>query len=481
MEVRWYALEVAFLGYGIINKRNTLIYAILDIETTGGKYNEEGITEIAIYKYDGHVVVDQLISLINPERDIQQFVVNLTGINNNMLRNAPKFYELAKRIVEITQDCIIVAHNAKFDYRILQTEFKRLGFEFERETLCTVELAKKLIPGHKSYSLGKITRALGIPVSDRHRASGDALATVKLFKLLLAKDTAKTIVKETIRLEPKFQMEPKLKDIVEGLPSVTGVYYMHAEDGSIIYIGKSKNIKHRVNQHFTNQSVKSKKIQLQVVAVTFEETGSELIALLKESEEIKRNKPIYNRAQRRTIFTHGLFQYYDDHGYLNFKIAKVTKGDKPITTFSNLQGAKSFMSKIIESHELCQKLTGVYQTKSGCFNYTIKLCHGACVHEESITEYNDRANKVIEQFSLLDQSMVIIDIGRTIDERSAVLIENGSYKGFGFFDLNYQINNIEVLQSIITPMHHNRDTQHIIQAYIRKNKRLKIIKTLTPQ
>src|SRR5210317_2463693 len=159
------------------------MYAILDIETTGGKYNEEGITEIAIYKFDGHKVVDKFISLINPEREIQPFVVNLTGINSNMLRSAPKFYEVAKRIVEITEDCILVAHNAQFDYRILVTEFKRLGFDFQRKTLCTVDLSKKLIPNMESYSLGKLVRALGIPVSDRHRANGDALATLKLFKL----------------------------------------------------------------------------------------------------------------------------------------------------------------------------------------------------------------------------------------------------------------------------------------------------------
>ena len=183
------------------------MYAILDIETTGGKYNEEGITEIAIYKFDGHTITDQFISLVNPEIPIQPFVVNLTGINNEMLRQAPKFYEVAKRIVEITEDTIIVAHNASFDYRILQTEFNRLGFEFERQTLCTVELSKKLLPDVKSYSLGKLVRELGIPMSDRHRASGDAKATVTLFKLLLSKDTRKEIISNTIRLEPKKQID----------------------------------------------------------------------------------------------------------------------------------------------------------------------------------------------------------------------------------------------------------------------------------
>src|SRR5690606_29989724 len=171
---------------------------------------------------------------------IQPFVVGLTGINNEMLRNAPKFYEVARRLVEITSDCILVAHNANFDYRILSTEFGRLGFEFERQTLCTVELAQKLIPGQQSYSLGKLVRSLGIPLSDRHRATGDAQATVKLFKMLLAKDTEKEILISSVRSKPKLTMDTKLVRLLEELPSITGVYYLHNSAGKIIYIGKSK-------------------------------------------------------------------------------------------------------------------------------------------------------------------------------------------------------------------------------------------------
>ncbi|MCB0433934.1 MAG: GIY-YIG nuclease family protein [Mangrovimonas sp.] len=452
------------------------MYAILDIETTGGKYNEEGITEIAIYKFDGHKVVDQFISLVNPERKIQEFVVNLTGINNNMLRNAPKFYEVAKRIVEITEDCIIVAHNAKFDYRILRTEFKRLGFDFKRRSLCTVELSKELIPGQPSYSLGKLSRALGIPVSDRHRASGDAMATMKLFKMLLTKDTEKYIIKDSIRTEPKFQMEPKHLEIIEQLPSITGVYYIHKSDGEIIYIGKSNNIKKRINQHFTSTQPKSKKIQLLVAAVTYEATGSELVALLKESEEIKKNKPLYNRALRRTIFTHALYSFKDDNGYINLKIDVVDGRKKPITTFSNRDSAKQFMHKAVETYSLCQKLAGIYNTKGSCFNYSIKTCHGACINKEEAESYNERVLELIEKNSYSGQNLAIIDRGREIDERSVIYIKNGIFYGVGFFDLNYQINHPEVLESLITPMQNNRDTQHIIQSYLRKNKRLKILR-----
>lgn len=393
-----------------------------------------------------------------------------------MLRNAPKFYEIAKRIVEITENCTIVAHNAQFDFRILRTEFKRLGFDFSRETLCTVELAKDLIPDQASYSLGKLTRSLGIPVSDRHRAAGDAQATVKLFKMLLAKDLEKKIIKESIRLEPKYQMESRLLDIIEALPSITGVYYMHKADGEIIYIGKSKNIRRRVNQHFTSSNPKSKKMQLQVAAVTYEDTGSELVALLKESEEIKRNKPIYNRALKRNIFSHGLFSFTDNNGYINLKVARVNGREKPITTFSNLKSAKSFVIRTTDEHNLCQKLTGLYQTNSNCFNYTIKQCFGACIDEEHFDDYNKRILNIVNHHSFENQNMVIIDRGRAVDERSAILIENGEFKGYGFYNLNYQINNLDVLQSIITPMQHNRDTQHIIQTYLRQNRKLKTIK-----
>jgi len=392
-----------------------------------------------------------------------------------MLRNAPKFYEIAKRIIEITEGCIIVAHNAKFDFRILRTEFKRLGFDYSRETLCTVELAKDLIPDQASYSLGKLTRALGIPVSDRHRASGDAQATVKLFKMLLAKDLDKKIIQESIRLEPKYQMEPRLLDIIEAMPSITGVYYMHRADGKIIYIGKSKNIRKRVNQHFTSTNSKSKKMQLQVATVTYEDTGSELVALLKECEEIKRNKPRFNRALKHSVFSHGLFSFTDNNGYINLKVGRVNGKEKPITTFSNLKSAKSFVSRTTIEHNLCQKLTGMHTSDSNCFNYSIKQCYGACTEEEDFSDYNKRISAIINNHSFENQNMVITDRGRAVDERSAILIENGEFKGYGFYNLNFQIHTPEVLHTIITPMKHDRDTQHIIQSYIRRHSKLKII------
>ena len=451
------------------------MYAILDIETTGGQFNEEGITEIAIYKYDGHEIVDQFISLVNPEKPIQPFVVKLTGINNAMLQNAPKFYEIAKRIIEITEGCIIVAHNAVFDYRILRTEFRRLGYEFNSKNLCTVALSQRLLPEQPSHSLGKLVRALGIPMSDRHRASGDALATVKLFKILLEKDVEKVILKELIKSEVEKGIIPKFRDIIDALPSKTGVYYIHNEKGVLLYIGKSRNIKKRVNQHLTGTSGKCKKIQQEVFTVTYEETGSELIAFLKECEEIKVNQPIYNRAHKKTLFPFALYPFRDKNGYLHLKIQKTDWRKKEILSFVSLLEAKNFMFKNTAHYNLCQKLTGLFETTNECFQYKIKECNGACIEKESTEIYNERVQEFIDDYSFASSNFVLIDRGRAINERSAILIEDGNYKGYCFYDLNYQITKIDILKSILIPMEHNRDTKNIIQGHIRRGKNVKIL------
>ncbi|RAV29255.1 exonuclease domain-containing protein [Sinomicrobium soli] len=460
------------------------MYAILDIETTGGQYNEEGITEIAIHRFDGHKVTDRFISLINPEKEIQPFVVNLTGINNAMLRSAPKFYEVAKRIVEITENCTIVAHNAQFDYRILRTEFQRLGFDYKRKTLCTVELSQKLIPEAGSYSLGKLVRSLGIPVSDRHRANGDAQATVKLFKLLLAKDQSKTIVRESIKSEDTGTLSPKLLHIVEELPETTGVYYVHRKDGNIVFIEKSKNIRNKVNKQFTRTGKRSKLIQQEVSAVTYEETGSVLIASLKEHDEIRKNRPKYNPQYRFPLFSFGLYCGTDEKGYLNLYIDSTGKRQKKhqsaVMTFTSVHEARTLLYKMTEEYGLCPKLTGISEARKHCHNYTVQQCRGACVGREPAESYNQRVRNALEKYSYPHDNMLIIDKGRSTGERSVVMIEESVFKGIAFFDLNYQVNNIEILKKVLTPMENTADARHIIQSFLRKNNGYKIVEFDTP-
>ena len=401
--------------------------------------------------------------------------MKLTGINNAMLQSAPKFFEVAKRIIEMTQDSVIVAHNAQFDYRILRTEFSRLGYNFERHNLCTVELAKKLIPEQPSYSLGKLVRALGIPMADRHRASGDALATVKLFKMLLDKDLKKEIVKTYIKTEIEKGLAPKLLDIVSAIPSTTGIYYVHKENGDIIYIGKSRNIKKRVNQHFTGSSRKDKKIQAEVFSVTYEETGSELIALLKESEEIKVNKPVLNRVLNRTIFPFSIYQSSNKQGYLSLKLQRSDARKKEVASFSSQAEGQSALFKITTKYVLCQKINHLDAVKTHCFPFENQECNGACVNEESPEEYNIRVENFLQNNEYANQNIIAIDRGRNLQERSAILIENGIFKGYAFFDLNYQVSNIEILRTIITPMNNSRDAKNMILSYLQKKKVYKII------
>ena len=167
------------------------MYAIIDIETTGQASTSGKITEIAIYIHNGFEITDSFTSLINPECYIPGFITNLTGIDNEMVKNAPKFYEIAREIVGLTQDKVFVAHNVSFDYKFIQEEFKRLGYDYQRKTMCTVRMGRKFIPGYKSYSLGKLCVELGISIIGRHRAAGDALATVKLFEIILARKAQK--------------------------------------------------------------------------------------------------------------------------------------------------------------------------------------------------------------------------------------------------------------------------------------------------
>ena len=450
------------------------MYTVLDIETTGGKYNEEGITEIAIHKFDGHRVVDKFISLVNPEKEIQPFVANLTGINNKMLRTAPKFHEVAKRIVEITEDAVLVAHNAQFDYRILRTEFRRLGYNFERKTLCTVDLSKNLLPDAESYSLGKLVRSLGIPMSDRHRANGDAIATLKLFKLLLAKDTHKTIIKEVVREETHGELSQRQLDIVEQMPSETGLYYMHDKKGEILFIGKSSNIKKRVNQHFTRNGDKARQLQKETKTITFEKTGSELVALLKEHEELLKNKPKYNPNTRKKRLQ-ALYLAPNTDGYLTFEISLQQKGAKHVTTFNSHLSAKNFLHKITDEFQLCAKLNGIEITKGHCKLHAKEQCSGACVGKEPSTVYNQRVLKVLEKYSFTDKTVLLIDKGREIGENSAVLIKEGTLEGCGYYDLNHQITNIHILESIITPMIGDTTANHIIGSYLRRKRVKKII------
>jgi len=454
------------------------MYAIIDIETTGGSARIEKITEIAIYLHDGEKITDKFVSLVNPERNIPYFITNLTGITNEMVEDAPHFYEIAKKIIELTEGRTFVAHNARFDYSFIRQEYKSLGFNFKRNILDTVALSRKLIPGHKSYSLGNICTDLNISINGRHRAAGDALATVKLFEILISRDIEINGGKSPLLRNTKVsKLNPKLNiNKVESIPDEPGVYYFYNDKGDLIYIGKSRNLLQRIRTHLSNNSTNRAMEMRDLIAdIDWETTGSELIALLKESFEIKRNKPLYNRAQRRTGFQWGLFSFIDQNGYINFRYGQVNDDENPVSVFTSKEKAKSKLGSLVEKYALCQKLSGLYETEGACFHYQVGICKGGCIGKESPENYNERAAKATEEFIFTRRNFFIIDAGREEDERCAVKVVNGKYAGWGYFNINDMGFGLSAVHECIRPSGDNSDIQVILKVYLKSNRVEKII------
>ncbi|MFN8241829.1 MAG: exonuclease domain-containing protein [Bacteroidales bacterium] len=458
-------------------RTNRQLYAIIDIETTGGSARNEKITEIAIYQHDGTRITGEFVTLVNPEISIPYFITNLTGITNEMVEHAPRFFEIAKQIIEYTDKRTFVAHNARFDYSFIREEFKSLGYNYKRKILDTVALSRKLFPGYKSYSLGNLCRDLDINITDRHRASGDALATVKLFELCLQKDEEINGKRGLTRNSKVSKLHPGLNlEKLDSIPEEPGVYYFYNEKGDIIYIGKSRNLLSRVTTHLSNNtSGRAMEMRDSIADISWEETGSELIALIKESFDIKHHKPLFNRAQRRTSFRWGIYSFHDSNGYLNFHYQPVKDDETHLAVFSTKDRAKSKLLQLIETYSLCQKMCGLYDSSGPCFQHQVGICKGACAGEESSDEYNERASKALEEFIFAQRNFFIIDKGRDKEERCAVKILNGKYAGFGYFSINDVGFGMTAVHDCIKPASDNWDIQVILKAYLKGNRVEKIL------
>jgi len=453
-------------------------YVIVDIETTGGSPKASKITEIAIYKHDGNEIIDEFTSLVNPEMSIPEFIVRLTGISEKMVENAPKFFEIAKKIIEFTEGCIFVAHNVGFDYGIIRHEFKTLGYDFRRPHLCTVRASRYVIPGMQSYSLGKLSRSLGIEIVGRHRAGGDALATAHLFKMLLEKDPANlgTFIQQEVNpkvLHPNLDLET-----LDEIPGKTGVYRFYNETNQLIYIGKSKTIKTRVEQHLRNtKTIKGSKMMKEISRIEYDLTGSELIALLKESQLIKTHQPTYNHALKRSKFPYGLFDYVDENGYLRLYIGLSSKKNEiPIISFTTKKEGISYLEHYCEKYVLCQKLCDLYPTRSSCFHYEIKKCEGACIQKESKEDYNQKVTDLVNDLSFNGESFYIVDKGRNKSEKSLVLIEKGTIVGFGYAPYHFHGHPPMKWKRFIDLITEDRDAKTILNLYLRKNSSIEIVK-----
>lgn len=455
-----------------------MMYAIVDIETTGGNPLRDKITEIAVFVHDGQKIVDEFCTLVNPERSIPYFITRMTGITDQMVAGAPRFYEIARQLVEMTREVVFVAHNASFDYNFIRNEFRSLGYSFSLEQLCTVKLSRKLLPGMPSYSLGKLCRELNISLEDRHRAAGDALATVKLFELLLQRHgngSFPGLLAATSNLK---HINPELtRQKLEKLPEKTGVYYLLEGQGKIIYIGKSRNIRQRVLTHLgTMNTKKALEMAGKIQDIDFEETGSELAALMLESDEIKRHQPLFNRRQRRAFYNFGLYSEISPQGYLCLKIENTTQNKNPHTTFANREKARDFLFALVDQFNLCQNLTGLYSTSGACFQYAVKKCRGACLCKEPAEDYNQRVEQALLYAALPNQNLILVDQGRHQQEKFLVVIENGKITRRGYLDISMmQITCIPELIDWVNPSPDNKDLRQIVSGFLRNRKIEKIL------
>ena len=454
------------------------MYAIVDIETTGGSAAYHKITEICILLHDGEKVVKEFHTLVNPERNIPYNITMLTGITNEMVENAPKFYEVAKEIYLLTENAIFVAHNVNFDFSFLKKEFEDLGGDFNRKKLCTVRLSRKLLPGLRSYSLGNICESTGITITDRHRAHGDARATAVLFSMLLNIDPELTFIKHSLKKNSKETTLPPnvSKDIYDALPEKTGVYFFHDHHGKVIYVGKAKNIKDRVCGHFGgNTHTKNRLLFLtNIYNVTCEVTGSEMIALLLENEAIKKHYPRYNRTNKSFQLNVGYYTYEDQNGYLRLVINRCGKRDKPVLTFKTESEATTNALLRIRKYKLCLKLCNLIDAGLRCTHHgegeSGHYCP-VCQEQQSPEEYNK--NFITAFLSVHNErSFLIKTSGRTKEEEGFIWVEKGRFLGYGYVPLSLPISHIEEIKEYIQPCYDTQDSQSIIDSYLKKSKLL---------
>lgn len=420
------------------------LYAVVDIETTGAFAKGNRITEIAIIVHNGDTVTQEYQTLINPQQEIPYHIQVLTGIDEDMVKDAPIFEEVAAEVFNILKDKTFVAHNVSFDYSFICNQLKECGYNLQTLRLCTVRLSRKYFKGLPSYSLGKLCQSLGITLIDRHRAYGDAKATTILFEKILreeGEEVYKGQLKQEIQ-QSRFPSHVSPAEL-EKLPASTGVYFFRDKKGKLIYVGKAVNIKKRVNSHFSGHNI-SQRRQLfinDIYHIDFEETGTELMALLKECIYIKQNLPLYNKALKKYEPKFGLIDYTDGRNAIRLCISKLPPKHGALAYFSTIAEANTSLLRLIETFNLNHSFCVFYQDKK---NDDIKKTLSFPVYSaEFIEEHNDKVEQAIGSLEEDKTSFVLLDKGRNTGEKSYVYFKQNKVYALGFLDGENAVIDIE--------------------------------------
>jgi DNA polymerase-3 subunit epsilon len=456
------------------------MYAIVDIETTGGYAANNGITELAIVLHDGKTEIKRFETLVNPQIRIPAYIQSLTGITQEMVLDAPSFEMIAPEVYDWLRDSVFVAHNVNFDYSFLKKQLSDCGFELNSKKLCTVRLSRKVFPGLPAYSLGKLCRQLEIPVSNHHRAGGDLDATVRLFNEILLHDHQGHVERMLKGKNKEQYLPPNLPaEQVDRLPDTPGVYFFHDQKGVVIYVGKAKNVKNRVRSHFSNNKPNLQKQEFlrNIYSISWQTCGTELIAYLLECIEIKRLWPRYNRSLKRFEQSYGLYIFEDQNGYLRLLIEKRKKQIQPLYTFSLLIEGHNLLRKLIRRFGLCPKLCFMQTDQETCEGIMEQYCCGACEQREAAAEYNQKLERAILSLTGSLPSFTLVDEGRDAREQSYILVERGKFYGMGYLPVNSRVQDLAELKNRLTAYPENEYMRGLIYQHAARwpNKKIDLI------
>lgn len=445
-----------------------MIYAVVDIETTGGYAAGNSITEIAIVVFDGNSVVDRFDTLINPQQPIPYFIQSMTGITDDMVAEAPVFEEVAERVFSLLNDKVFVAHNVNFDYSFLKHQLSVCGYTLESPKLCTVRLSRKVFEHFNSYSLGNLCRSLDINIQNRHRAGGDADATVQLLAVLL-QNGAQPHIEKALKKSSREQYLPLHlpKEQIEELPRKPGVYYFRNQKGKVIYVGKAKNLRSRVSSHFSHNGSSRQKQEFirNVYNISYQVCGTELMAAVLEETEIKKLWPIYNVASKQFTTQYGLYVFEDRKGYARLAIERKKKHLRPIYTFGLLWDGYRMLWNLIEKHNLSPKLCFV--DKSGETVTAEEPCDEPDIYNKRVEIALNLLQEALPSFALLGE-------GLTDAERSCVLMEKGKFYGMGYVPAGMKMD-INRLKKVLTPYPDNDNIRNMLYKYAESNPYRKIV------
>jgi len=444
------------------------LYAIVDIETTGGYAAASCITEISVFIHDGNRVVKHFETLINPHQSIPRYITALTGIDDDMVKDAPAFDEVADVLFDLLNENIFVAHSVNFDYSFVKHQLKNSGYELTAKKLCTVRLGRKIFPGLPSYSLGNLCRSLNIHIENRHRAGGDAKATVTLFEYYLA-NNGEVFINEMLKRSSKDQWLPLHLDkaAIDRLPSKPGVYYFHNSKDKIVYVGKAINIKKRVSSHFTHNDPDRKRQNFlrNIHKVTCRECATELEALVLESTEIKRIWPLYNRSQKQPLQKYALYLFEDARGYMRLAIDKKKKNLQALYVFNLLHEGLVLLKKMVEEFELHAKLCFLDKTPFTQTDYEFL---------EPPSIYNGKIKRAIEALNEQLPTFVVVDEGIAAEEKLCLLIERGSFWGMGYIPKKLKPKSSSELKNYLNPYADNDYIRNSIYSFAEANPHKKI-------